>query len=99
MIAGACAAPRDKGPVSTPLVSQGEVIARESCGECHGMGESGPSPLADAPPLHTLRGRYSRSELTILLSARMTEVHPRMPKLRLDEDQVDALLDYLDRRP
>jgi cytochrome c len=99
MVMAGCAAARDKGPGSIHLVSVGEGLARDNCGECHGMGDTVASPLADAPRLRTLSRRYSRDQLAALLAKRMTDVHQRMPKLHLDEDEVAALLDYLDRQP
>ena len=99
LVTSGCATPPDEVPRPAPLISKGEAVARETCGECHDVSDAGPSPLADAPSFRTLRTRYSRDQFAALLTTRMAEVHFRMPKLRLDEDEVEALLDYLAPHP
>lgn len=99
LVATACATPPGRAPASGHLISQGEDIARETCGECHAVIGDGPSPLADPPSFRALRRTFMRDQLAMLLTTRMAEIHPRMPKLWLDEDQAAALLDYLDRQP
>ena len=89
-----CAASPPQAPRPARLVSAGEGIALENCGQCHTIGERGPSALPDAPPFRILQARYSRDQMAALLAGRMAEIHPRMPLLKLDDDQVAALLDY-----
>ncbi|MDB5451760.1 MAG: cystathionine beta-lyase [Caulobacteraceae bacterium] len=81
-------------PPAERLVSAGERIARRECGECHALGEARVSPLADAPTFAALRPRYPRAEMAVVLTQRMAEVHRRMPRLRLEEDEVAEFLDY-----
>ena len=89
----ACAeAPRKPPP--THLVSVGERIAQQQCGECHALGATQVSPLADAPTFPSLRPRYSRTAMAAVLNQRMVTIHPRMPRLRLEDDEIAQLLDY-----
>jgi mono/diheme cytochrome c family protein len=82
-------------PTPAPhLVSAGERIAQQQCGECHAIGPAQASPLADAPSFASLRPHYSRADMALALRERMTHIHPRMPRLRLEEDEVDRFLDY-----
>lgn len=91
-----CGCVPSAGQVVRPggMISAGEGLALENCGECHAVGDRTPSRLADAPTFRSLQARYSRDQMTAVLAQRMVEIHPRMPLLTLDEDQVRALLDY-----
>lgn len=92
---GACAT---AAPQAAPprLVSAGERLARENCGGCHALGANDASALPDAPPFRDLRARYSTQAMSQVLAERMETLHPRMPRLRLEEDQVSELLTYWD---
>ena len=79
------------------LVSAGEGLAVRNCRECHAMGPTGPSALADAPPFRVLRLRYSSAEMGRLLRERMVEIHPRMPVLAMDAGELGTFLDYWER--
>lgn len=85
---------------------QGRRIAKAYCGQCHALG-AGPSPLAAAPPFATLHRRYPKGGgLEDLLGEGMIapatpqeegqpHMHPRMPQVHLDEDEVAALVAFL----
>ncbi len=94
LLLAACAQAPAAHPPAPHLVSAGERIAQQKCGECHALGEARVSPLADAPTFAALRPRYSREAMAAVLSRRMTDLHPRMPRLRLEEDQEARFLDY-----
>lgn len=81
-------------PATPPLISAGESIARRNCAECHALQADLASPLADAPTFPDLRRRYDRDAMVQILEARMEVIHPRMPKLRLEEDEVGEFLEY-----
>ena len=95
----ACAS--DTKPVDTrsPYAVAGEGVARRNCGECHTLNATGPSPLADAPTFRTLKARYPREKIEPILAQRSVEVHPRMPQLKLDPDELAQFLDYWDTIP
>lgn len=85
---------------------QGRRIAEANCAQCHGLG-AGPSPLNDAPPFGKLYRRYPEGGgLEDLLGKGMIapatpqeegqpKMHPRMPQVRLDEDQIGDLIAFL----
>lgn len=77
-------------------VSAGESIARRNCGECHALRAGLASPLPDAPGFADLRRRHDRDAMSRILEERMETVHPRMPALRLDIDEVVEFLRYWD---
>ena len=76
------------------LVSAGEHVAERNCGQCHALGDAAASPLAEAPPFDVLRTTYDRAQMEQVISQRMHVVHPRMPKLELEVDEVGEFLDY-----
>lgn len=90
IVTGGAAAPRP----AAPLISAGEQVARRNCAECHALAPHQASPYADAPPFPLLRSRLSRGQMARVIAQRMETIHPRMPKLELDVDEVDAFLDY-----
>lgn len=93
LILNACAA-APAGTPQPPLVSVGERIARENCGACHAMTADAASPLPDAPSFPKLRARYDRDAMALVIAERMEVLHPRMPRLQLDIDEVPQFLDY-----
>jgi mono/diheme cytochrome c family protein len=89
-----------------PTVQAGRLVAQRNCGGCHAVAE-GASPFADAPPFRTLHQRYGAGGLAELLERGMLADHPhrldegpgepnpRMPAMRLDEDEIANLVAYL----
>jgi cytochrome c len=51
--------------------------------------------LADAPPFRELHRRYPVTDLAEALAEGITTGHPTMPEFRLDPDQAQALISYL----
>lgn len=74
---------------------RGETIARTNCARCHAIGRVGPSPLAEAPPFRALHRRYPVTDLSEALAEGITTGHPTMPEFRLDPDEAQALIAYL----
>ncbi|GAA0240727.1 Cytochrome c6 [Methylorubrum aminovorans] len=74
---------------------RGETIARTNCARCHAIGRIGASPLAEAPPFRELHHRYPVTDLGEALAEGITTGHPSMPEFRLDPDQAQALIAYL----
>jgi mono/diheme cytochrome c family protein len=84
----------------------GREVAKRYCATCHNIA-AGESPLPDAPPFATLKGRYGAGGLAQLLEQGMIKdrpypleegkrrIHPRMPAFPLSDKEVLALADYL----
>lgn len=112
----ACASAPEAAPVpstaASPDLAYGQRIAARSCGGCHAVAE-GASPEGGAPPFRELYRRYPPGGLAQLLGEGMLPsdrppeegarpMHPRMPTVSLDVDEVAALTAYLrslDPRP
>ena len=86
-------------PVAAPALDarakRGETIARTNCAGCHAIGRVGASPLADAPAFRDLHRRYPVTDLAEALAEGITTGHPTMPEFRLDPDEAQALIAYL----
>lgn len=101
MLAGCLSTAR----AEAPEIAYGRRIAQANCGGCHAVG-AGASPLADAPPFRDLQKRYGPGGLSGLLSEGMLapdpppeegsiSLHPRMPSVKLDVEQRNALIAFL----
>ncbi len=77
----------------------GRLVAQRECGVCHAIGLNDDSPLPDAPRFRDLRGQVTTETFALLLANRMEVGHPRMPRLRLDDDELNRLLDYWNSLP
>ena len=53
----------------------------------------------DAPTFGALKARYPREQIEPILAQRSVEVHPRMPQLKLDPDELAQFLDYWETIP
>jgi mono/diheme cytochrome c family protein len=89
----------------SPDVAFGRRVAQRNCGGCHAVA-GGRSPNPDSPPFRRLYRRYGPGGLDALLAEGMLAptdrseeggrpYHPRMPQVRLDEDEAAALKAYL----
>lgn len=87
--------------LATPAVpldareKRGETIALTNCARCHAVGRYGESPLKAAPPFRKLHERYPVTDLAEALAEGITTGHPAMPEFRLDPDEADNLIAYL----
>jgi len=94
LLVSATAAPAaDRNPAA------GRIIAQRDCGVCHAIALTGTSPLQDAPPFREMRRVITTPRLTAMLADRMEVGHPRMPRLRLDPDEIAHLLAYWETLP
>ena len=73
----------------------GRALLREFCARCHGIGKSGRSPHADAPPFNTLGRSYDLDEFPRLLERGISAGHPDMPEFKFSEDDAIAVQAYL----
>jgi mono/diheme cytochrome c family protein len=76
---------------ATPEVVAGSRIAQRECGGCHSVDGVTAGPLAAAPAFPVMRARHAPTDFALLLEERLASVHPRMPILRLDPDELASL--------
>lgn len=76
-------------------VARGAAFATERCADCHAVGPTGASPLAEAPPFRDLHLRYPVEHLAEALAEGIAVGHPAMPQFVLEPEEVEALILYL----
>lgn len=74
----------------------GQEIATTLCAGCHSVGTEGESPHADAPPFRNLSDKYPVRYLEEALAEGISVGHEDMPEFRLEADQVEQLIVYLE---
>lgn len=77
-------------------VAQGRAIAEANCASCHAIGDVGESPHATAPPLRTLSRNYPIESLAEAFAEGVMVEHPDMPEFRLEPDEINALLAFIE---
>jgi len=75
--------------------AQGKAILQEHCARCHAIESVGSSPLASAPPMRYIYGRYATRELQEELSEGMVSKHKAMPQMSFSDEDVASILAYL----
>jgi cytochrome c len=76
-------------------VAEGQRIAEVYCSTCHAIGAEGESRHAMAPPFRTLSRNYPIGALEEAFAEGVLVGHPDMPEFRLEPQQIDDLLGYL----
>lgn len=84
--------PLDPAVAQSPAARRGLRFVKVHCARCHAIDKVGASPLAMAPPFHTLHLKYPVADLQRPLTQ---GVHPTMPRFWLEPHQVDDVMAYL----
>lgn len=96
----ACA--HDQGEAPAPSaqrqadIGAGRQLAQDNCESCHAIGPVGDSRIAAAPPFRVLSYGYPLNTLEEALGEGIIVGHPSMPEFRLEPDQIDDLLAYIE---
>lgn len=89
---------RPSGPpedLSASVVA-GERLASERCGTCHAISRTGDSPLASAPPLREIPGRYPVEHLEEALAEGIIVAHDApMPAFQMEPGEIADILAYM----
>jgi mono/diheme cytochrome c family protein len=88
-----------RAPASAPTLAQsvaeGRRLAEKYCASCHAIDRAGDSRHATAPAFHTLSERYPVTALEEAFAEGVMVGHPAMPEFNFGEEELDALLDYV----
>ncbi|MGE3915210.1 MAG: cytochrome c [Hyphomicrobiaceae bacterium] len=84
-------------PETDRLAEAGRRIVEAQCSRCHATGRTGASPLDKAPPFRALSRKYPVSQLAEALAEGITTGHPDMPEFIFPEEDIAAILAYLER--
>jgi mono/diheme cytochrome c family protein len=77
------------------LVEQGELLAMTFCAQCHAIGVTDASPLAQAPAFRAIDRRVDLDTFFQRLREGVTSGHPDMPTFRFERDDARAFIAYL----
>jgi cytochrome c len=80
----------------SPAAQRGLTFVRVHCAQCHAINKVGESPLTIAPPFRTLHLKSPIESLRRPLSEGIVAGHPTMPQFRLEADQVNDVIAYLE---
>lgn len=75
--------------------ARGRILVETRCSACHSVGAVGPSPNLAAPPLRHLGTRYPVSYLQEAFAEGITNGHPAMPEITLEDNEIRDLIAYL----
>jgi cytochrome c len=79
----------------SPAEQRGLTFVRVHCAQCHAIDKVSASPLAAAPPFRDLHLRFPIESLRRSLSEGIVANHPSMPQFRLEADQVNDVIAFL----
>jgi cytochrome c len=74
---------------------RGKALLESQCARCHAVGQTGKSPLAEAPPFRTFGEKLYDTDFLQRLQDGLTTVHPGMPTFRFDRGDAEAAVNYL----
>jgi mono/diheme cytochrome c family protein len=86
--------PRTEPPTMADA-EEGRRLAEIHCSTCHAIGEDGASRHPLAPPFRTLSRAYPVTALEEAFAEGILVGHPDMPEFRLEPEQIEDLLGYI----
>lgn len=94
---GACAhtIPNDQNARQGDVI-EGRRLAEINCARCHAIGRDGSSTHPLAPPFRELSRAYPVNALEEAFAEGVLVGHPVMPEFRLEPEQIDDLLAYIE---
>lgn len=101
-VVAACAHESPDPPAAAPQaaaaaasVESGRHLAQIYCAGCHAIGETGESTHPMSPPFRELSRQYPVNSLEEAFAEGVLVGHPDMPEFRLEPEQIDDLLAYI----
>lgn len=93
----ACAseAPPPSAHAPAGNVAEGQRLAEINCSTCHAIGREGESRHPMAPPFRTFSQNYPVEQLSEAFAEGILVGHRDMPEFRLEPQQIDDLLAYI----
>ena len=72
---------------------RGWTLAAENCSQCHAIGKGAGAGVFAGPSFTSVAGMPSTTGMA--LNVFLRSQHPSMPSVRLDRDEMDAVIDYI----
>jgi cytochrome c len=79
----------------SPAVQRGLTFVRVHCAQCHSIDTVSESTLKIAPPFRDLHLKYPIESLRRPLSEGIIANHPTMPQFRLEADQINDVIAFM----
>jgi len=95
VIGAAMLASAGRAAAQQPAVQRGLTFVRVHCAQCHSIDTASESPLKIAPPFRDLHRKYPIETLRRPLSEGIIANHPTMPQFRLEADQVNDVIAFM----
>jgi len=83
-------------PADPGASARGRLLVETRCSTCHAVGAVGESPNPAAPPLRHLGTQYPVSYLQEAFAEGITNGHPAMPEITLEDSEIRDLIAYLE---
>ncbi len=80
---------------SEAIAQKGKALAQQNCSWCHAIGPDGQSPNAKAPEFRNMQRRHPLLALRAPLARSIRAVHEQMPRFKLTDQDVDAIVAYI----
>lgn len=80
---------------SEAMAKKGKALAQRNCSWCHAIGPDGQSPNAKAPEFRNMQRRHPLLALRTPLSRSIAALHEQMPRFKLSDREVDAIVTYI----
>jgi len=77
-------------------INAGRQFAERNCARCHAIGQTGGSPLAEAPPFRTFEKRWPLENIEEALAEGIDVGHADMPEFELTPRQIRDFIGYLE---
>jgi mono/diheme cytochrome c family protein len=74
----------------------GRELLERLCSTCHAISLTDKSRHPSAPPFRDLMKRYKAELLAEALAEGLSTGHPDMPEFKFEQEQVAAIVEYLD---
>ena len=83
-------------PVVTGAADRGAILVRQKCVGCHAVERTGTSPMAAAPPFHTMGTLYPVRDLQEAFAEGLVTAHPAMPAFEFEPTQISDVIAYIE---
>lgn len=83
-------------PVIMGSADRGAILVRQKCAGCHAVEGSGNSPMAAAPPFHTMGTLYPVRDLQEAFAEGLVTAHPAMPAFEFEPAQIADVIAYIE---
>ena len=80
-------------PLGVGDAQEGFVYAKEVCANCHAIVSNETSPVPEAPTFDEISYQSERSAETLI--ERIEAVHPNMPNIPMEQDELNDLSAYI----